>query len=162
MLNEILLLLFFLLGSAVYSGLETGIISINKLRLQHLLQGKNRSAQIIERFLDNPEHMLGTTLVGTNICNVAFSVFSASLADQYAGRWASLASLVIVTPLVLIFGEYLPKAFFQSKPENRTLKFAPVMFVSGIVFWPISKSVAHIARLLVPSPKGGDDESHHL
>ena len=76
MLNEILLLLFFLLGSAVYSGLETGIISINKLRLQHLLQGKNRSAQIIERFLDNPEHMLGTTLVGTNICNVAFSAIN--------------------------------------------------------------------------------------
>ncbi len=170
MIVDLLILVIFIIGSALFSGLETGMISINAIRMEHLIRQKNTQAMVIQKFLDNPEYLLGTTLVGTNLCNVALSVSSASLL-AVLGKWGSLVSLLVVTPVVLVFGEYLPKAWFQSNPEKRTLPFAPVARFFGILFWPVSKFVSGLAKVLIPTPKDRDgdqglqltrDELHNL
>ena len=157
---EILLLLIGLVGSALFSGLETGVVSINRLRLQHLVRHKQRGAPIIQRFLDQPDHLLGTTLAGTNLCNVAISVTSASVAVQLlgsSGLWvASLAS----TLLLLVFGEYLPKAWFRGNPAYRVLPFAWFLKVSGVLFYPLSLGVMQLARWMIPGQIGEAEKNN--
>ena len=64
--------------SALFSGIETGIISIRRLRLRHREKEGRKEARILRQFLDQPDRLLGTTLVGTNLCVVAASVLTAS------------------------------------------------------------------------------------
>ena len=148
--TDLVILMIGLIGSALYSGMETGVVSVNRLRLQHLVRRKWRGAAIIQRFLDQPDHLLGTTLVGTNLCNVAVSVTSASLAVHMMGASGLWVASLISTVVLLIFGEYLPKAWFRSYPAYRVTPFARALQWSGFVFYPLSMGVMRLARLLIP------------
>lgn len=154
---EIVLLIVCLIGSAFYSGIETGVVSVNRLRLHHLVRRKKRGADIIQHFIDHPDHLLGTTLVGTNTCNVIVSVISASLAVQWAGAHGMWMAGVLTTLILLVAGEYLPKAWFRSYPAYRVLPFARALKVSDFVFYPLSRTVTFLARLIIPSSSIRDD-----
>ncbi len=154
---EWLLLCIGLVGSALYSGLETGVVSVNRLRLQHLIREKTPGARRIQHYLQNPDHLLGTTLAGTNVCNVLISVVSAGLAVEILhsnhGLWVAS---ILTTLVLLIFGEYLPKAWFRSYPAYRVLPFVPFLDASKWAFYPISAGIMQLARRVIPSPTDSD------
>jgi putative hemolysin len=154
---EGVLLAFGLVGSTLYSGIETGVVSINRLRLHHLVRQKTRGADVLERFLDEPDHLLGTTLVGNNLANVCVSIVSASLAVALFGTAGPWIATLGTTVVLLIFGEYLPKTWFRADPAYRTLPFTRFLAVSGMVFYPLSLGVTRLARLVIPGPAGGGD-----
>ena len=80
---ELMIILGCLLGTAFFAGIETGVISINRMRLRHKVEQGEASARIIERFLEHPDRLLGTTLVGTNLCMVVASILAASLGERF-------------------------------------------------------------------------------
>lgn len=147
------LLMLGLLGSALYSGLETGVVSVNRLRIQHLIREKTPGAQRIHRYLQDPDRLLGTTLAGTNLCNILISVIGAQIAVQLlnSGQGLWVAS-VFTTFILLIFGEYLPKAWFRSYPAYRVLPFARFLDISALFFYPVSAGIMRFARWVIPSP----------
>ncbi len=147
---QILIIIFCILGAALYSGMETGIISIRRIRLRHQARLGKKEAVILSRFLNNPDYLLGTTLVGTNLCIVITSVLSSNLAVRYWGGWGKTISAVLVTIILLIFSEYIPKAWFQARPYYRSIKFAGFMEWSGRIFKPIGIVVTQIAKLIAP------------
>jgi putative hemolysin len=150
--HEVLLFVMFLIGSAFYSGMETGIVSINRVRLRHLVKRRNRRALQLEKFLDNPDQMLATSLVGTNICNTAFTVIGTRIfVDVLQSReLGGAVAAVVLTLLILIFGEYLPKAWFQSHPFIRASRYVPLFKLSGWMFHVISTPVIWTVRTLIP------------
>src|SRR5438105_13309494 len=75
-----------LITSGFFSGMETGLISLNHVRLRHEVERKDRRALILNRFIENTEHLLGTTLAGTTLCNVLVAVVSSALAMKLFGR----------------------------------------------------------------------------
>jgi len=160
---QLAILIFFLIGSAFFSGMETGIISVNKLRLAHLVRRGSKAAKRVQYFIDRPEDFLGTTLIGTNLCNSGFNIIMGSILALVAGRYSEMVNFLVVAPTVLIFGEYLPKAYFQSNPATRSLRYAPLLQISAILFWLPTKLVGLLSRILVPSPKGVNiDEAYSL
>ena len=82
---QIFLLLFCLAGSAFFAGIETGVISINRLRLQHLVRRQVPGAKTIRHFLTHSDLLLGTTLIGTNLLHVVSAILAASIGQQVAG-----------------------------------------------------------------------------
>ncbi|MEM7394418.1 MAG: DUF21 domain-containing protein, partial [Verrucomicrobiota bacterium] len=148
-----------LIGSSYYSGLETGIFSINRLRLRHLVRKKVPGAAILDDFLKRPEYLLGTTLVGNNLCNTITSVTALSLGTFLAGSIGNALAYVIITLIMLISGEYLPKAWFQGKPAARTLPFMKSLKVNGILFYPITLVTTWLARILVPLPRNQGEQA---
>lgn len=149
---SLLVILMALVGSAFYAGMETGVVSINHLRLRHLVRRRVRGADILQRFLRQPDHLLGTTLVGNNLCNVIASVLSVSLGARLfglPGYWVAYALLTVIT---LLFCEYLPKAWFQAAPAPRTLPLAGLLHLNGRLFHPFSRLVMTLTRFLVPLP----------
>ncbi len=155
MFSALIILLVCILGSAFFSGIETGIISIHRTRLRQRAEEGEASAKVLQRFVEDPDKLLGTTLVGTNICNVIIAVMSFSLVGQWAGPWSGLIAGVSSTLVILVFGEYLPKAWFQSKAFDRCNRFAGTLNMFRLIFYPLSRTATLLSHVLVPASRSG-------
>lgn len=149
--TQVLMIVICMGFGAFFAGMETGIVSLNRLRLRHLVRRRVHAAMRIDRMLRQPEILLGTTLVGTNLCYVIISVFSTRLAVQWlgitAGPWVASA---VMTLVILVACEYLPKAWFQSYPARRVLPLAGVLHLVARLLTPISWTLHQVVRLLLP------------
>jgi putative hemolysin len=125
----ITLILIGLLGSAFFSGTEIAIISCNRLRMHNLARSGDRAARTVEGFLDNRRRMVTATLIGTNFFNVGAAAAATGLFTILAPGPGAILSTLVVTPLILVFGEIVPKAFFRQYAEGVCLRIAPLLQV---------------------------------
>jgi putative hemolysin len=114
-----------LLGSAFFAGTEIAIISCNRLRMHNLSQSGDRAARMVEGFLDNRRRMVTATLIGTNFSNIGAASAATALFTLLAGNRGSLLAILVVTPLILVFGEIVPKAFFRQYADGVCVRIAP-------------------------------------
>jgi len=149
---QLLIMLACLVGQAFFAGIETGVISIHRMRLRHFIKQGSRPANILLRFLEESDRLLGTTLVGTNVCVVVLSVVATALAVRLIGSWGEAVSMAVVSIVVLVAGEYLPKAWFHARPIERCTRFAEALEISELVFRPVARFVVWLTRGLVPGP----------
>jgi CBS domain containing-hemolysin-like protein len=133
-------------GAAFFSGIETGLYSVHRLQLRHFVRQGSRRAMMLEQFLDHPDKLLGTALAGTNLCVVAAS----DAAAERFGGWAAAVTSPLMTLLLVVFAEYMPKAWFHSRPYERCATFAPLLVVAEMVLRPLSVSIIWVTRFLVP------------
>ncbi len=147
---EIALILLCMLGAAFFSGIETGVISIHPVRLRHLLEGNVPGARTLQWFRDHTDRLLGTTLTGTNICIVMASIVAAETFSKLFPTWGKAISSVVVTALLVVFAEYMPKAWFSSKPLDRSRRFARVLRISYLVLRPIAATITWFTYWIIP------------
>ncbi len=152
-LAHVLILTLSLLASAFFSGIETGIVSMHRFRLRHLVRQGHRNAKILEFFAENFDRLLGTTLVGNNIVLVIMSVATSSLAMELHIPAAQMVAPVVVSVVVIIFGEYLPKAWFQARPIERSNRFAGILRAAEWLLRPMAYCFIAVARLLSPGER---------
>jgi len=126
--------------AAFFSGAETAFVSCNRIRIRHLAKGPDRNAQVAERLLAKPEKVLATTLVGTNIFIVLGVVmattFAGDLLHNYKGLGGVVATLVM-TPVILIFSEAIPKAYFYWHADTITLRIGRIIRFFSLLFSPL-------------------------
>ena len=134
--------------AAFCSLMEIGVVSINRLRLQHLVRRRVPGAKTVRDFLDHSDRLLGTTLLGTDIAHVAASVIAAWLGRRVAGAWGAAAAGVLHLAFVLLFCEYIPKAWVQASPATRVLPFAAGMRSLAFVLWPFVRMLNGAMRLM--------------
>lgn len=142
-----------LLGGTFFAGFETGVISINRLRLQHLVRRNAPGAKLIRHYITHPDKLLATTLIGTNVCHVVASMCAAALGAHIGGRTGTVVAGILLTLVLLVFCEYLPKAWFQAAPAVRTLPFAKLFDLLAKLLLPVSAVVNGIVHLLIPSTR---------
>ena len=147
---ELALLVFCLVGSAFFAGVETGVISINRLRLQHLVRRQVPGAKTIRYFLTHSDVLLGTTLIGTNLLHVVAAVLAASIGQRLHGAYGTAVAGVLLLLVTLVCCEYVPKAFFQAAPARRTLPFAPLLRTAAWILRPFSYLVNLVVRWTLP------------
>lgn len=149
-----LLILIFLIcfaGTAFFSGIETGVISCHRIRLRALAEKGIRQMATLEFFLANPDRLLSTTLVGTNICTVTLSVLAAQFGAQWLGHWGEVVADVLITLVILVFCEYIPKAWFQGDPIERSSPFASTLWFSAIILRPLAFLITQITNVFLPA-----------
>ncbi|HAV43515.1 TPA: hypothetical protein DCX15_05815 [bacterium] len=137
-----------ILLAAFFSGSETGVVSINRLRLRHLSESGLPQAKILRGLLANPSKLLTVMLVGTNIAIVTASAVTTFLFEKYL-----LVSNLILSFLVLVFGEIIPKALFSQYPNTLTLSLAHPLKISYLTLLPLANLVGGISSLFV-KPEG--------
>ena len=127
--------------AAFFSGAETALVSINWIRLDHWLERGRGSAKVLERFVADPHRMLGTTLVGTNIAVVMTSSLVSWKLSQALVTWPhatiGLLSTLIVTPILLVFGEIIPKVIGRRNSDAITLKVVHPLRVFYYLLSPV-------------------------
>lgn len=135
--------------SALFSGSETALMAISKMRLEHLAETMPRRVRLVERVLENPERLIGTILLGNNMVNVAMSAIATAFALSLWGESGILYVTVILTLAILIFAEITPKVYAKYFNERVSLLVAPLFHVIMTVFNPVIIAVTYISTKLL-------------
>ena len=145
-----LLLLFIslLLLSGFFSGSETAIFSLDMLKRTRLFRSRSGSAARLKRMYRRPRELLMTILIGNMLVNIALS----SVATVLFGE-AKLLAVVVVTLVLLIFGETTPKniAFKYNRPVSRL--FATPLFLFSWLVWPFRWLLNLLTRPFITVPE---------
>jgi Mg2+/Co2+ transporter CorB len=107
-----------ILLSAFFSSSETGMLSINKYRLKHLVKNKNRSAIKVNSLLERPDRLIGVILIGNNFVNILASAIATIIAVRLWGDAGVAIATAALTMVVLIFAEVTPKTLAAIHPEK--------------------------------------------
>ena len=147
MLNQVLILLALLLLSAFFSSAETALFSISQTRARHMAKENIRSHQLIKRMKDDPHKLLTTILIGNNVVNVAASAIATSLTIGMSANYAVGLTTGIMTFLILVFGEVIPKSFAtRNNIFIAKLTIFPIYWMS-MLFFPIILFLNFIPRI---------------
>jgi putative hemolysin len=137
-----------LVFSAFFSGSETALLSMDRLRIKYLVDKKRRGADQLDAILERPDRLLGAILVGNNLVNIAASVFATTLFVELYGDRGEIMTILILTPLLLIFSEVSPKTYAAQHPEKVSfLVLRPIQAVMWLLT-PVVWLVSGVARLL--------------
>jgi putative hemolysin len=128
-----------ILLSAFFSSAETAFSSVNRIRLKNFVDEGRKGSKKALLIAENFDKTITTILIGNNIVNTAAASISAALAIQLFGDNTALAiSTVIITILIIIFGEILPKSLAKERAESYSLAISGVLFWLIKIFTPIS------------------------
>jgi putative hemolysin len=111
-----LFLLFVL--SAFFSGSETALMSMDRMRVKYLAEKDRPGARKLAELLERPEGLLSAILVGNNVVNIMVSVFATTLFIEFFGARGEVMTILILTPVLLIFSEVCPKTYAANYPEK--------------------------------------------
>ncbi|MGR0279464.1 HlyC/CorC family transporter [Marinomonas dokdonensis] len=119
-----------ILLSAFFSSSETGMLSINKYRLKHLVKSKNRSAIKVDTLLKRPDRLIGVILIGNNFVNILASAIATIIAVRIWGDAGVAIATAALTMIVLIFAEVTPKTLAAIHPERIAF---PASWILGVL-----------------------------
>jgi len=141
-------LLALLACSGFFSSSETALLSLDKLRVRFLQQKGRPGADKLANLLDNPDRLLSGILVGNNLVNIAASVIATGLFVSYFGEQGELLTILILTPILLIFAEVCPKTYAAQYPEKTSFfVLRPILLILWL-FSPVVHLVAWVSRLM--------------
>lgn len=151
---ELLVIVLCLAGNAFFAGIETGMISINRLKLRPHVEAGAPWALQLQNFLDTPSRLLGTTLLGTNLCMIMGSVLAASLGADLWPRFGDFIAGILMTVVVLVVCEYMPKAWFRAHPIARSRHFVAPLQMASRVLNPLIRVVTVLTDWIIRDPEG--------
>ncbi|MFS0862483.1 hemolysin family protein [Fredinandcohnia sp. 179-A 10B2 NHS] len=138
-LSTIVLLFVLILLSAFFSASETAFSSVNRIRLKNYVDEKRRGSKKAYYITEHFDNALSTILVGNNIVNIAAASIASKVAsDIFGGNTGLVVSTFVMTILILIFGEVLPKSFAKENAESFSLVVSGVLFTLMKILTPIT------------------------
>ena len=147
--------LLMLVLSAIFSGSEIAFVSASKLKIELKKKDGSFRGKVIDRFYENPAEFIGALLVGNNVVLVIFTYMMKQLLDPILSKYIHAEFLVfflvslILTIIVLIFGEFLPKTIFRLQADRLLFMLAiPLRFFRGLFLLP-SKFMNWITRFVL-------------
>ncbi len=124
-------IIVFLLLSGFFSGAETGAYRVNPIRLQLRSEEGSKRAIRLRTLLDDRQGLLAVTLLGTNVANYLTTVSTAALlahvVSEPSGRAIELYTTLVITPVIFVFGEMVPKNWFRQEADTLMLKSSLVL-----------------------------------
>ena len=132
-----LILLALLVASAFFSASETAFSSLNKIRMKNYVEDGKAHAKRALRIAEDFDRLLSTILVGNNVVNMASASIATVLATSIFGTSGAAIATVIMTVLVLIFGEILPKTVAKENSERVAMATSGVLSMVMKLFAPI-------------------------
>jgi len=145
-----ILLTLFIMLSALCSATEAAFLSINKVRLRHLMEQGHRSAQLTFQLLTQLDHVIGTLLVANNLMTVAVSaIISGVCLARFGQEQGLLIATVAATALLLLLGEVTPKLFAATHPETVAFVMARPLAILMRVLYPVSTFFTGAGRAIL-------------
>lgn len=159
----LLAILILLIVSAFFSGSETALTASSRAQM-HTLEGEGSwRAGRVNKLLRAPERIIGTILFGNNLVNILASALTTSLLLRLFGDVGVAYATVIMTVLVVIFAEVLPKTYAFAYPDRISLAVAPIVGALILVFRPFTFVVEVVVGLILRlTPGKGDDAANIL
>src|SRR3981189_2842635 len=138
-----------LLISAFFSASETALTGASRASMLRLSKQGNRGAGVVSSVFAMRERMIGALLLGNNIANIGASVLATGLFTAWFGEFGVLYATGVMTVLVVIFAEVLPKTIAINAPDRVSLLVARPMKLMVLVFGPLLTLIEAIVRVLM-------------
>ena len=148
---EIILLIVLLIMSGFFSMSETALMSLSKITARHMVEEGVKGAKLVEKLIEDPNKLLGAILIGNNIVNIGASSIATSLAvKMFGGSDKAVAiSTLVMTVLVLIFGEITPKSIAKQKSEKVSLIVSKPIKLAVFIFKPFISIFTGISSVFI-------------
>ncbi len=131
-------LVVLILCSAFFSASETAFSSMNRIRMKNMAKEGNKKAALALKLSEQYDNLLSSILIGNNVVNIAASALATILFLSYFPQHGATVSTVVMTVLVLIFGEITPKSLAKESPEAFAMFAAPVMNLLVVILIPFN------------------------
>ena len=152
--------------SAFFSATETAYMSLNRVRIKNMASDGDRRARRVMKLLDSYDRLLATVLIGNNIVNISSASIATVLFVSFFKNNGATVSTVVMTLVVLIFGEITPKSLAKEAADSFALKVAGPVTVLNTLFFPLSFLLIHlksaVSRLIRVEKSGGITEDELL
>lgn len=151
------IMIVLLLVKGFFSGSEIALVSSNKLKLKTAAVRGNRGARLVLTLFKKPESLLTTTLIGTNVATMSLTVLGTASMIELFGSGGDVYAILVLTPIMLILGEIVPKSVFQQHADTiAPIVIRPLAFIRGL-FLPVILCFGWIAKFIVNKfgPEGG-------
>jgi Mg2+/Co2+ transporter CorB len=147
---EIGIMLVLLVFSAMFSASETALTSVSRARVFALIQDGVSRARLVLYLKDKKDALISTILLGNTMVNSALAtlitIVSIRFYGEEMGAWVATG---IISVVLLIFSEVLPKSVAIHHPERSSLILAPILHFSMQVLWPLTRLVQLIVRSIL-------------
>ncbi|MGL5348678.1 MAG: HlyC/CorC family transporter [Peptostreptococcaceae bacterium] len=151
-LIQIIILVILLFGSGFFSASETSLMSLSKIRIRHMKEEGVKGAKLVASLIENPNSLLGSILVGNNVVNIAATSISTSLFINLLGPEGVPVATLVMTILVLIFGEITPKTIAANNSEKVAILVSKpikiIIFILRPIVWVFNLITGVIFKLL--------------
>jgi CBS domain containing-hemolysin-like protein len=145
-----LILAFLLLISFLFSGMEAGLLSLNRVRLRHLAKHRNRAALRLQKLLKDPGRLLITVVLVTHLANILAIVLVTGSLTRAWGRAGYFLSLALFLPLYLFVLELLPKSLFRRFPNQALALLSKPLKLASFVLAPLLRLGSGLLHRLCP------------
>jgi Mg2+/Co2+ transporter CorB len=135
-----------LIASAFFSGSETALTAASRAKMHALEQDGNKRAHIVNRLLEIRERFIGAILLGNSLANIAASALATSLFLTVFGERGVAYATVVMTVVVVLFAEVLPKTYAIANPDRMALAVAPLVRFVVAVLAPVTATMQWIVR----------------
>ncbi|HJN75763.1 MAG TPA: hemolysin family protein [Myxococcota bacterium] len=148
-----------LVSEGFFSGSEIAVVSADRLKLKAKTEEGSRGARTVLALLERPEFLLGTCLMGTNLSTVTASTAAAAALVTVWPDAGQVAAVALLFPLILLFGELIPKSLFQHYADRLAPLIGPPLRLFSILFSPALFLIERATRLLFQLT-GGEGDIH--
>lgn len=156
---QIIGLIILIILSSFFSASETALMSISKIRVRHMVEENIKGANRVKELTDNPSSLLASILVGNNVVNIASSSLATVLAINLIGSRGVAISTIIMTIVVLIFGEITPKTLASQNSEQISLRVASPIFIISKMLKPVVIITTTISKFFIKLLGGKSDSN---
>ena len=128
---------------------ETALMALSKIRIRHMVEEGVKGAKLVEKLAEDPSRLLGAILIGNNVVNIGASALATSVAVKAFGEGSVGVVTIVMTILVLIFGEITPKSIAKQNSESVALKVSKPINVIVKLFRPFVVVFSAISGLFI-------------
>ena len=137
-MGKIIGIVVLVIFSAYFSATETAFTSVNRIRIKNLAGDGDKKAKVVLDLSEKFDSLLSTILVGNNIVNIAMSSMATVLFIQWYPMYGATIATIVITLVVLIFGEISPKSLAKENPEKFAMLSAPLLKFFMVILSPIN------------------------
>ena len=156
--SMVIVLVVLLALSAIFSSAETAFLSTNKIRLRNLQEDGEKKAGLVLDLLENQNRLISPLLVGNNIVNIRSSALATKMATDYFGDAGVGIATGIMTLLVLVFGEVVPKNLAAAHAEGWAMFVAPFIKLVSVILTPLVFLLTKLSDTVVRFSKKNEEE----
>ncbi|MEE0999647.1 MAG: hemolysin family protein [Treponemataceae bacterium] len=141
-------LVFLVVMSAFFSSSETAFLSLSKIKMRQMLKENKKAATPVAKLKQNTDNLLTLILVGNNFVNTFASSLATSVALGFFGESGVGIATAVMTVLIIIFGEILPKSFAANNPEKLSIFLAKPLSLLKIILKPITFIFSAFSKMI--------------
>jgi len=146
---QLIVLAVLLLMSGFFSAAETALSLVNRVKLRTMEEEGRKHVKTLNKIMDNYDRIITTILISNNIVNLSASSLATIFTIRQFGNIYVSAATGILTFLVLIFGEIVPKTLARRNTDSLSLAFAPIINILIIVLFPITFIIEGVSKVIL-------------